>query len=305
MNTNQTVSEPIRELTVVPDSFNYLDPQQFERMQKVCVMLSSSDLVPDMYRINEKNSKEKAIANCMIALEMSIRTKASPLMIMQNMYIVYGRPSFSSKFLIATVNTCGRFKPLQFKERKLGKSLKGLKYIEYEWDGVAKRKLPKEKEFTEDIEDVGVTAFTTPLKSDSPLESIEVTLSMAIMEGWYTKDGSKWKTMPMVMLRYRAASFWTNSFAPEISMGMPTVEELHDITDAEVIDVKTFTKKEASANANSTVIPETPDQNVKSEAAPVTEEAKPSETSPNTGTKPAETNKSNDNQNMPSDGPGY
>ena len=35
-------------------------------------------------------------------------------MVMQNLYIVYGRPSWSSKFLIATINTCGRFEPLKF-----------------------------------------------------------------------------------------------------------------------------------------------------------------------------------------------
>ena len=40
--------------------------------------------------------------------------------------------------------------------------------------------------------------------------------------------GSKWKTMPVKMLRYRAASFWTNEYAPEISMGMATVEEIID-----------------------------------------------------------------------------
>ena len=49
-------------------------------------------------------------------------------------------------------------------------------------------------------------------------------MEMAIKEGWYTKSGSKWQTMPRLMLQYRAASFWQRAYAPEISMGMITQE---------------------------------------------------------------------------------
>ena len=110
-------------------AFDFFNPVQFETMQRVCRMFSSSELVPDMYKANttpDKNGQpinppEKAMANCMIAIEMAQRIGASPLMIMQNMVIIYGRPSWSSKFLVATVNTCGRFNPLQYKIENLGK----------------------------------------------------------------------------------------------------------------------------------------------------------------------------------------
>ena len=95
--------------------FNFFDPVQFDTMQRVCSLFANSELVPDMYKISDNNPKEKAIANCMIAIEMAQRIGASPLMIMQNMVIIYGRPSWSSKFLVATVNTCGRFNPLQYR----------------------------------------------------------------------------------------------------------------------------------------------------------------------------------------------
>ena len=92
-----------------PVVFNFFDPQQFETMQRVCKMFANSELVPDMYKVSDKNPEAKAVANCMIAISMSMRIGADPLMIMQNMVIIYGRPSWSSKFLVATVNTCGRF----------------------------------------------------------------------------------------------------------------------------------------------------------------------------------------------------
>jgi len=52
---------------------------------------------------------------------------------------------------------------------------------------------------------------------------------MAAAEGWATKAGSKWKTMPELMLRYRAAAFFGRLYAPDILMGMQTAEEAVDV----------------------------------------------------------------------------
>jgi hypothetical protein len=60
---------------------------------------------------------------------------------------------------------------------------------------------------------------------------------MAVTEGWYTKDGSKWPNMTKQMLTYRAASFWTSAYAPELSMGIRTSEEVIDTLDVEFEDV--------------------------------------------------------------------
>lgn len=72
-------------------TFNFFDPVQFETMQRVCKLFASSELVPDMYKVSEKNPLDKAMANCMIAIEISQRIGASPLMIMQNMVPIYGK----------------------------------------------------------------------------------------------------------------------------------------------------------------------------------------------------------------------
>ena len=102
-------------------TFNFFDPTQFETMQRVCKMFANSELVPDMYKVSDKNPIDKATANCMIAISIAMRIGADPLMIMQNMTPIYGRPAWSSKFLIATVNTCGRFNPLQYRFTNLGR----------------------------------------------------------------------------------------------------------------------------------------------------------------------------------------
>lgn len=250
MNGGVVVAQPTPSSAVV----NFFDPTQFETMQRVCKMFASSELVPDMYKASDKNPIEKAVSNCMIAIEIAQRIGASPLMVMQNMVPIYGKPSWSSKFLVATVNTCGRFNPLQYRFTEKG-MLGMVEYTDYEWQGG--RKVAVQKQFdgkkTMDIECI---AYTSTKGSDQVLESSPVSIRLSIQEGWYTKNGSKWQTMTKQMLMYRAASFWTSAYAPELSMGMRTVEEQQDIyTDfEEVTDVKEEVAKEKENNANKTTI---------------------------------------------------
>lgn len=275
MEQNKSVVQTSNQ-NVMPVAFNFFDPVQFETMQRVSKMFASSDLVPDSYKpvlkmipaganegqiaaIQQENAaaQNKAIANCMIALEVANRIGASPLMVMQNLVVIYGRPSWSAKFLIATVNTCGRFEPLQFKFIKNG-NLGKVEYIEYVWNQSAHRKEAQKKEFDgTNVEDLVCVAFTKKGSGDV-LESSPISIRMAIQEGWYMKSGSKWQTMPKQMLMYRAASWWTSVYAPEISMGMRTVEEnqeIHELREnIDYTDVTDEVRQEKDANANKTAI---------------------------------------------------
>jgi hypothetical protein len=158
-------------------------------------MLSESDLVPASYRNKP--------ANCAIAIEMANRLNTVAMMVMQNLYIVNGNPSWSSKFLIGTVNVSNRFTPIRY--RYEGK--RGTK----EWC---------------------CRAVATDRESKEELVGPEVSMDMAEKEGWSTKSGSKWKTMPEMMLAYRAAAFWTRLYCPEVSMGIHTTEEQEDMIQA-------------------------------------------------------------------------
>ena len=191
---------------------DFCDATQLESVQRSAVMLSTSDLAPKQYQAGSVG-KEKAIANCVIALDIAKRTGTAVLMVMQNLYIVQGKPSWSARFLIATVNECGRFEPIKYRLRNLGRV------------GVVNG-----KDYG-DLPNLECVAYTRAKGSNEILESSPITITLAILEGWYEKPGSKWKTMPEQMLRYRAASWWTSVYAPEISMGMRTIEENEDIED--------------------------------------------------------------------------
>lgn len=212
--------------------------QSFELMQRAAKLLSSSDLVPESYRaliekkdykgdIKSRTENPRALANCVVALNMAQRMNADPLMVMQNLYIVEGRPSWSSQWIIAAINGCGRFSPLRFDIKPTGK--KTIDYTTFEWaNGERHRKQNKVE-----IDDIVAVAWALEKETGERLESPPVSISLAVKEGWYTKNGSKWQTMPEVMLRYRTASFFGKIYAPELLMGLQTAEEMRDIIDAE------------------------------------------------------------------------
>ena len=199
--------------------------KQFEVMQRMAKMYTESTIVPETYKGN--------VGNCVIAIDMATRMGVNSLMVMQNLYIVKGNPSWSSKFLIATINMSGKYSSLRYRKRSLGKVGK-IKYSETVWDNVAKRNTIVVKEFDgTDVDNIECIAYATELSTGETLESDPITIETAIKEGWYTKTGSKWVTMPSLMLTYRAAAFWQRMYCPEISMGFLTKEEADDIQDVE------------------------------------------------------------------------
>lgn len=175
----------------------------FNLAQRQAKALASSALVPKSYQGN--------IPNCLIAMELSQRIGASTFAVMQNLHVIQGRPSWSSSFLIATVNSCGRFEPLRF-----------------EVAGTDPAKKPYR-----------VRAYAKDKASGEICYGPWITWEMADAEGWSGKSGSKWKTMPELMFMYRAAGFWSRVFAPEISLGMQTAEEAQDVWGGSAdIDIK-------------------------------------------------------------------
>lgn len=189
----QQLQNPVK--SQMPVSMSFFNLEGFELMQRIAKAFASSDLVPQQYQNN--------LPNCMIALDMAQRIGANPLMVMQNLYIVHGTPGWSSKFLIATVNTCGRFSAMR-----------------YEWKGEP------------GAADYGCRAWAMEKDTGERLDGIWVTWAMVKAEGWSAKKGSKWLTMPDQMFVYRAAAFWQRVYAPDLAMGLQTAEEVKDVYDA-------------------------------------------------------------------------
>lgn len=225
--------------------------QGFEGMQRIADLFCHSTIVPDAFRGN--------IANCVVALNIAYREKMDPLMVMQNMYIVHGKPAWASAFLIAMFNKCGKYAPIQ-----------------YEFSG--KPGTPQ----------YGCRALTVDLTTGRQIDGPLVTMQMAQAEGW-TQRNPKWTTMPDLMFRYRAAAFLIRTQAPEITMGFNSVEEQTEIYEQErrrhsssVREVVTRAEAATSAPARTPepeeALPEQhqPDAVVSDSHAPAEKEAKPS-----------------------------
>jgi hypothetical protein len=92
-------------------------------------------------------------------------------------------------------------------------------------------------------------AWTEEKATGQRLEGPPVSIDMAKAEGWFQKKGSKWQTMPEVMLRYRAASFFGRLYAPDVLMGMQTAEELHDVVDVDPETGEVLNREKATRTA--------------------------------------------------------
>lgn len=189
---------------VYAGSVGLVDGQSFALAQRIGNMLAQSTIVPKTYVGN--------VGNCVIALNMASRIGADPIMVMQNLYVVHGMPSWSAQFLIACFNKCGRFSSLR-----------------YEFGG------------KEGDDSWSCRAWAIEKETGERLNGTTVSIAMAKKEGWYAKTGSKWQSMPQQMLMYRAASWFVRAYAPEIAMGLHTAEEIRDTYEMEASPDGTYT----------------------------------------------------------------
>lgn len=228
MAENTTVAIPENKTEVVAHNNKVTDyslgifgtSDNFIMAMQMAKALAESTIVPQTY--------QKNASNCLIAIEQAQRMHISPLMVMQNLYPIQGKPSWSSKFLIASINASGKFDmELQYDETK-----------------------------DKDGKPYSCVAWT--MKNGRRVEGMEVNMQMAKDEGWLGKNGSKWKTMPQLMLRYRAASFFSSLNCPELTMGIYTKEEIEDNDFNEYsMDIEAQAHEDIVSNANSVDFEET------------------------------------------------
>ena len=215
--------------------------QSWEFTQRVARGFAFSSLVPEAYRATVPAGKfgkakttmvenPNAIPNCIIALNMADRLGADPLMVMQNLHIIEGRPAWSAQFVIASINSCGRYTTLQYDMTD-----NGMQTVDYEvevWDDQANAKVAVKKRAT--VPNLTCVAWCTDKATGARMESAKVSMELAVLEGWYDRKGSKWRTpLRDQMLRYRAAAFLGRTYCPDLLMGLRTVDEETDVLEAE------------------------------------------------------------------------
>lgn len=166
----------------------------FQSAKQMAAMLANADFIPDRFRNN--------IPNCMLAIELANSINSSVIGVMSGLYNQDGKPAWNGKFVIAAINSSGRFQTTLLYE------------MEYDMDG-----LP-----------VGCTAYAYD-KFGNKLVGPKVTMEMVKAEGW--DSNPKWTTMADMMFRYRSGTFFGNVYVPDILMGMKTIEEVEDMAFAQ------------------------------------------------------------------------
>ena len=174
--------------TLAPNNV-WQDKEQFNQLMRVSTMLSKSALVPQNYQDKPQD--------CFIAVEMATRMNISPIFVMQNLYVVKGKPSWAGQACMAMINACGKYKD-----------------VKHVYTGEKGK------------ENRGCYVTATRISDGETVNGTEVTMALAKSEGW--TSNSKWRNMPEQMLAYRAASFFARVFCPEALMGLQTYEEVID-----------------------------------------------------------------------------
>ena len=154
---------------------------------------------------------------CLIAIDIARRMGEGELMVMQQMFVVKGNPGFKTKFMIARANRMAGFKStIKWRKEVLGEPL-----------------TVKADKGSYLIPNMSVTAYAVDRFGEVIEASVDST--MAIAEGW--TENAKYRSMPEHMFRWRSASFLINLYAPEVMMGMETIEELETMPEPAVKNI--------------------------------------------------------------------
>ena len=216
-NTEIAVQEQKYELS----SGTFATIENFKDIYDIGKMFASSTLVPQAYQ-------GKAM-DCTIAVDMANRMGVSPMFVMQNLYVVKGKPSWSGQACMSMI-----------KATPIYKNVRPVYFGEPDTDSWVCYVRAEDK------------------KTGEIINGAKVTIQMAKEEGWYSKkdkygnETSKWQTMPELMLAYRAASFFAKVYIPNSLMGCAVEGEVEDIseparvvTDEPLLDVSEKIKEEA------------------------------------------------------------
>lgn len=173
----------------------FSDPEAFQNLFNIGKMFASSSLVPQAYQGKPMD--------CTIAVDMANRMGVSPMMVMQNLYVVQGKPQWSGQACTSMIMASGKFKN-----------------VHHVYTG------------ERNTDSWGCFLSAEKVDTGEIVNGAEVTIQMAKDEKWYDKNGSKWKTMPELMLAYRASAFFARVHIPNSLMGCSVEGELEDISPA-------------------------------------------------------------------------
>lgn len=171
----------------------WTDKGAFNQMLRAADMLSKTNIIPQAYQNKPQD--------CFVAIEMATRMGVSPMVVMQNMYVVKGKPSWAGQACTMLINSCGKFRE-----------------VNHVYTG------------EKGTDDRGCYVSAIRISDGERIDGVEVTLKMAKDEGWLSNP--KWRNMPELMLAYRASAFFARVYCPEALMGVQVADEIYDVADS-------------------------------------------------------------------------
>ena len=246
-----TFSEPVDRPVNLMQTSPFTTREAFQLATDMAVQLSRSSIIPDAYRDmylkgTEWKQNEDAAGNCFIVLELANRLRVSPLVVMQQVDVIYGRPSLRGTFMVALINNAKEFTDLTFVcthaaeigalerqmqdiadqlETAVGDSVQGL--IE------KSAALRKQIAAIRKADDYGYYCVATRFSDNRVCRGATIDWALVKAEGWDAKKDSKWKSIPEQMFIYRAASFWGRQYGSHITLGLHETDELRDALEGE------------------------------------------------------------------------
>lgn len=169
----------------------YSDIGIYNQYFKIAECLARSEMIPQNYR----NKPESVL----LAIDVARQLQLSPLFIMQNLYVIAGKTSWSAQYSASVIRA-------------------NFANVQVELQG--------------ENDNRGCRIIATD-KNGNICKGTRVTIKMAKQEGWFSKTGSKWQTMPEQLLIYRAYSFFARAYCPDKLLGIHDEFENVDISKIE------------------------------------------------------------------------
>lgn len=190
-----------------------LNPTLFEQVWRYATALSQSMMVPEIFRGKP--------ADCFVATQLALRLKCDPLTVLQNVFMVGGRPGFQVTLAIALANTRGPFQgSINYQVSGTGNPIK-ITRKKTIWKNNQKSRV----EVAATVRDIAVEAWAIERATNRRL-AVTVSMQQAIADGW--TDNEKYSSIDESMLCYRAALALIRRHCPEVLFGMSSNVELED-----------------------------------------------------------------------------
>lgn len=167
------------------------DAKSMATAVRMAEYIANAKVIPQAYQRNP--------GDCLVAIDLGRRMGLSPVVVMQNSQIVKGNFTWRGSACKAMVDGSRKFRNSRYEF--CGKP--------GQWDW-------------------GCRLVAENARTNTTVCGPWVTMKTAKDEGWLRNP--KWSTMPELMMRYRAASFFAKTECPETLMGFQTAEEIQDIT---------------------------------------------------------------------------